>query len=101
MASRAGSLARCSARVAHGPRSWRRGSRFERHDMTRQTWLRIAVAAAIAVCAAPRAAECQAATASKGSRIRVVSLDTLPSDSGWTTTTERVYHQRLSDAFGD
>src|SRR5262245_58792832 len=102
MGSRAASLARCSVRAVHGPPSWPRGSRFERHDMTRRTWLHIAVAAAtIAGCLAPRSAECQAASASTGRHIRVLSLDTLPSDSGWTITTERVYHQRLSDAFGD
>src|SRR5262245_5201345 len=65
--------------------------------MKRSTRLRILFAIAIAACLAPRSAECQ----TEPTHIRVVSLDTLPPDSGWTTTTERVYRQRLTDEFGD
>ena len=56
---------------------------------------------AIAACLAPRSAECQGAPAPTRSHIRVLSLDTLPPESPWTTITERIYRERLSDAFGD
>src|SRR5262245_2640209 len=54
-----------------------------------------------AVALAPRSAECQTAPVPTSGHIRVVSLDTLPPESYWTTTTERIYREKLEEAFGD
>src|SRR5262245_5096998 len=69
--------------------------------MKRQVWRRIALLTVVAAWLAPRPATCQVAPARTDNHIRVVSLDTLLPDSYWITTTERIYRERLSEAFGD
>src|SRR5262245_17424962 len=69
--------------------------------MKRRNWLRVSLAMAVAACLAPRSAQCQTAPAPAGNHVRVVSLDTLPADSIWTTATEPIYRERLSEALGD
>src|SRR5262245_27708480 len=68
--------------------------------MKRSNWLRLPLAVALAAGLVPRSAECQTPPP-RDAQVRVVSLDTLLPHSSWTTTTERVYRQRLTDAFGD
>ena len=62
--------------------------------------LRVALAVAIAVCLTPMSAAGQEPVPARR-HARVGSIDTLPSDSPWTVTTERIYRERLSGAFGD
>jgi hypothetical protein len=62
-------------------------------------WLRIALT--IAACLAPRMALCQVTPEFTRTQVRVLSLDTLPPDSVWTTIAERIYRRSLRDAFGD
>src|SRR5262245_61303491 len=69
--------------------------------MKRRTWLPIPLAIAIAACLAPRSAETQGASAPAGRHVRVISLDAIPPDSYWAMTYERIFRERLTDAFGD